>query len=144
MKLIKQNPGFSIPAILLPLFCFAMMPSASAMQMGPSTGNPADSIHTSQPAADMSRQRTVDQQNAPLRLFMVAENNAESVSDEEADMEARRQQMIEYCEANRGVDCERKVDIELEAQQDGGASVYDSPDQTHRPIRPRPRPKISP
>lgn len=143
MKLIKQNPGFSITAILLPLFCLASSSSAGAVPAGPSTGYLTDLLYNSQPP-DMSKQSVPGQENTPLGPAMVAENTTESISEEEVDMETRRQQMIEYCEANRGVDCERKVDIELEAQQDGGGSVYDPPEQTHRPIRPRPRPKVSP
>ena len=48
-----------------------------------------------------------------------AADNSESGPDEEADMQATRQKMIDHCKANRGTDCEKAVDTELEAQQLG-------------------------
>ncbi|HQR59733.1 MAG TPA: hypothetical protein PLH03_00025 [Methylophilaceae bacterium] len=62
-------------------------------------------------------------------------------SDEMANLQARRQELIKKCEANRGTDCEHEVDVELGADQTHSPSVYIPPEYDRtRPIRPVPRP----
>jgi len=152
MKPINQNPRFSIHVILLALVCFAMIPSAMAGHIRQSEQDNTDEQHSNRSMADMPNQRA-DHQKGVVRQLMVADStanetvkvsdNSESGSDEEADMQARRQKMIDKCKANRGIDCERQVDTELEAQQLD--SVHTSPpEQTDSPGRPRPRPRASP
>jgi hypothetical protein len=62
-------------------------------------------------------------------------------SDEAADLQARRQKLMEKCKANRGTDCEHEVDVQMGTDQTSSPSVYVPPeyDKT-RPIRPVPRP----
>lgn len=57
-----------------------------------------------------------------------------------ADDDARRQKMIGDCEENRGVDCEREVDTELEAQATPQHQGVGETDTIRRPVLPRPRP----
>jgi hypothetical protein len=54
--------------------------------------------------------------------------NQQDEADAQADTE-RRQKMIEDCEQNHGVDCERQVDTELgaEAIQRGGHVIHQMP-----------------
>ena len=152
MKPINKNLRFSMHVMLPALFCFAMIPSAMAGHIRQSEYDNTDEQYSNRSMADTSNQRADHQKSDPIRLLMVADSavnetvkisdNSESGSDEEADMQAKRQKMIDKCKANRGVDCEKQVDTELEAQ--GLGIVHTAPpDQTDSPILPRPRPKAS-
>lgn len=150
MKPINQNLRFSIHAMLPALFCFAMIPSAMAGHIRQSEHDNTDEQYSSRSMADTSNQRADHQKIFPMKPLMVADStvnetvkvsdNSESGSDEEADMQAKRQKMIDKCKANRGIDCERQVDTELEAEQLNSVHTS-SPDQTDSPGQPRPRPR---
>jgi len=150
MKPINQNLRFSIHVMSLALFCFAMIPSAMAGHIRQSEHDNTDEQYSNRSMTDTSNQRADRQETVPMRLLMVADStvnetvkisdNSESGSDEEADMQAKRQKMIDKCKANRGIDCEKQVDTELEAEQLNSVHTS-SPDQTDSPGQPRPRPR---
>ena len=150
MKPINQNLRFSIHVMSLALFCFAMIPSAMAGHIRQSEHDNTDEQYFNRSMTDTSNQRADRQETVPMRLLMVADStvnetvkisdNSESGSDEEADMQAKRQKMIDKCKANRGIDCEKQVDTELEAEQLNSVHTS-SPDQTDSPGQPRPRPR---
>jgi hypothetical protein len=143
MKPINRNLGFSIHVILLLLSCFAMTSSAMAGHIWQSEQGNNNEPYSSQTTADTSSQQAGHPKHVAMRPLMVADSTASEAgkagSDAEADMEARRQEMIEHCKANRGVDCEKEVDTELGAEQ--LYSVPTSPDQPDNPIQARPRPR---
>jgi hypothetical protein len=147
MKPFNRNLRFSIHVILLLLSCFAMNPSAMAGHIWQSEQGNHNEPYSSRTTADTLSQQADHPKHVAMRPLMVADSAASETgkagSDAEADMEARRQEMIEHCKANRGVDCEKEVDTELGAEQ--LYSVPTSPEQTDNPIRarPRPRPKAS-
>lgn len=120
MKPVTQNFHFSIRIILPALFCFAMIPSAMATER-----------YSSRAIAATSSQQDY-QKDGPIRL-------ADS-TDNEADAGAKRQKMMEDCKANRGTDCEKQVNTELEAQE-LDISHTAPPASMERPVRPRPVPR---
>ena len=135
MKYIHQNLRFSIHASLLALLCCAITPTARANHIIQSAYNNSDVDYSSQTMAETSNQSAANQSSIPIKQLILADNSI----NEEADFQARRQKMIEHCEDNRGVDCEKKVDTELEAEQlDNNTVIYQ--DGRLRP-RPRPRPR---
>jgi hypothetical protein len=147
MKPFNRNLRFSIHVILLLLSCFAMMPSAKAAHIWQSEQGNNNEPYFSRTTADTLSQQADHPKHVAMRPLMVADSAASEAgkagSDAEADLEARRQKMIDHCKANRGVDCEKEVDTELGAEQ--LYSVPTSPEQTDSPIRarPKPRPKAS-
>jgi hypothetical protein len=151
MKPANQSLCFSPHAILLALLFFAMISPAMAKQMWRLEHDHADVNYSNRTITHTLTKQSGDQAAFSMTRFMVAESTAsefatetnasESGADDEVDMEAKRQVMIEKCEDNRGVDCERKVDTELEAEQ--LEIIHTAPPQMERPMRPRPRPKVS-
>jgi len=130
MKKINQNFRFSIYFSLLVLLSYVITPSAMANHISQSKQGNLDVYYFGGAMAKTSSHAA----NQGSRQFMVADNSA----DEEVDMQTKRENMIKDCEDNRGVDCEEKVDVELEAQQlDNKNIIY----QDGR-LRPRPRPRV--
>jgi hypothetical protein len=147
MKPINQNLRSAIQVVLLALFCFVMTPSAIAAHIWQTEHNNTGKSYSSRTMTETSNQRADPQKSDSIRLLMVADSTANETgeaSDKEAEMQAKRQKMIEKCQDNHGTDCENAVDTELEAQQNG--IVHTSPpDQSDVPVpRPRPNPRPRP
>jgi len=132
MKNISQNLRSSIHASLLALLSYVMTPFAMANHIGQSEQNNFDVHYFSETMVKTLNHAA--SRNILVKQLMVADNSA----DEEVDMQTKRENMIKDCEDNRGVDCEKKADTELEAQQlDNKNIIY----QDGR-LRPRPRPRV--
>lgn len=134
MKNALKNRRLSLRAGMVAFASFALISSADAAHLDHWSGKNGEAHYSSQASTVMPARQLHDAESTSPKLLLVADNDATATNklepppEEDADLQALRQNMIKDCQSNRGVDCEQQVDTELQAEQpDGDQTVIRRP-----------------